>query len=286
VTQVERLAITGTRTLPVQRIGRTRGWVAIRLRELWEYRELLTFLVWRDLKVRYRQTVLGASWAILQPLFTMLIFALFFGRLAGIPSDGVPYPLFTFAALVPWMFFAQGLTLSSGSLVANQALIRKVYFPRLVIPIATVASNIVDFCLAFLVLLGLMTYYGVAPADRLVWLPVPLALAVATALGAGLWLSALNVMYRDVQYVVPFLVQLWLFSTPIVYPSTLVPQGWRTAYAVNPMVGVVEGFRWALLGVDTQPGPMIAVSTLTAAALLASGLLFFRRLEQTFSDVV
>ena len=270
----------------VVEIGPTRGWVAVRLRDLWEYRELLYFLIWRDLKVRYKQTVIGAAWAILQPFFTMLIFALFFGKLAGMPSDGVPYPLFAFAALVPWTFFAQGLTLSSNSLVANQGLISKVYFPRLVIPIATVASNVIDFVLAFAVLLGMMAFYRVAPTANVFWLPLLILLALVTALGAGLWLSALNVLYRDVQYVVPFLVQVWLFATPIVYPSALVPESWRLLYAVNPMVGVVEGFRWALLDTDTAPGPMIFVSALAALALLQGGLFFFRRMEKSFSDVV
>jgi len=255
-------------------------------RELWRARELLYFLVWRDLKVRYRQTVLGASWAILQPFSTMVVFTVFFGRIAGLPSDGIPYPLFAYAALVPWTFFAQGLTLSSNSIVANQALIRKVYFPRLVIPIATIVSIVVDFAIAFLVLLAMMAYYGVVPTPQLAWLPLLFLLALVTALGAGLWLSALNVLYRDVQYIVPFIVQVWLFSTPIVYPSSLIPERWRTLYGLNPMAGVVEGFRWALLGTDTRPGPLVLVSAVAAGVLFVGGLLFFRRMERSFSDVV
>ena len=264
----------------------SRGWVAVKLREVWEYRELLYFLIWRDVKVRYKQTVLGASWAILQPFFTMLIFSIFFGLLAGLPSDGVPYPLFAYVALVPWTFFANGLSLSSTSLVANQALIRKVYFPRLVIPIAAVASGVIDFCIAFVVLIGLVLYYDIVPTANVVWLPALFLLALVTALGAGLWLSALNVLYRDVQYIVPFLIQVWLFSTPIVYPSSLVPERWRTLYALNPMTGVVEGFRWALLDTNTAPGPIVAVSAVAAVLLLAGGAVFFRRMELSFSDVV
>jgi lipopolysaccharide transport system permease protein len=268
------------------RIQPTRGWVALRLGEVVAYRELLFFLVWRDLKVRYRQTVLGIAWAVLQPLLTMLVFTLFFGRLARVPSDGVPYSLFAYTALVPWTFFATGLVMASNSLVASAALITKVYFPRLTIPLATVLASLVDFALTFPLLFGLMWYRGVAPTANVVWLPAFIALAFATALGVGLWLSALNVEFRDVRHVVPFLTQLWLFATPIAYPSSLLPEQWRAVYALNPMVGVVEGFRWALLGTDTRPGPMIAVSALAALALLVSGAFFFRRMERTFADVV
>jgi lipopolysaccharide transport system permease protein len=264
----------------------SRGWVALRLGALWRYRELLYFLVWRDVKVRYKQTVLGASWAILQPFFTMLIFSIFFGKLARMPSDGVPYPLFAYVALVPWTFFANGLTLSSNSLIANQGLLRKVYFPRLVIPVAAVAAGLLDFVIAFAVLLGMLVWYGIAPGWHVVWLPALVVLALVTSLGAGLWFSALSVMYRDVQYVVPFLVQVWLYSTPIVYPASLVPERWRALYAINPMVGVVEGFRWALLGTGAAPGPMIVVSAVAAVVLTFGGLMFFRRMERTFSDMV
>ena len=268
------------------RIQPTRGWVALRLGEVVAYRELLYFLVWRDLKVRYRQTILGIAWAVLQPLLTMLVFTLFFGRLARVPSDGVPYSLFAYAALVPWTFFATGLAMASNSLVASAHLITKVYFPRLTIPFATVLASLVDFALTFPLLFGLMWYHGVAPTVNVLWLPVFIALAFVTALGVGLWLAALNVEFRDVRHAVPFLTQLWMFATPIAYPSSLLPEKWRAVYALNPMVGVVEGFRWALLGTDTRPGPMIVVSAMAAVALLVAGAFFFRRMERTFADVV
>ena len=272
--------------VPVTVIEPSRGWVSLRLRALWRSRELLYFLIWRDVKVRYKQTLLGAAWAILQPLLTMVVFSIFFGKLARMPSDGVPYPLFAYVALVPWTFFANGLTLSSNSLVANQTLLRKVFFPRLVIPVSAVASGLLDFAIAFVVLLGLAAKYGVTPTAHMVWIPLLVLLALVTALGVGLWFAALNVLYRDIQYVVPFLVQVWLYATPIVYPSSLVPERWRTLYAINPMVGVVEGFRWALLGTGTAPGPMMLVSTTAALATLIGGLFFFRRMEKSFSDMV
>jgi len=268
------------------RLEPRRGWVGLQLKELWEYRELLLFLTWRDIAVRYKQTVLGAGWAIIQPFFAMVVFSLFFGRLAKIPSDGVPYPIFSFAALVPWTFFATGLMQSANSLVGSANLIRKVYFPRLAIPTATVLSELVDFGLAFLVLVAMMLYYGIVPSLNVLWLPCFLLLALATALGVGLWLSALNVQFRDVRYVVPFMTQFWLFATPIAYPSTLLPEPWRTVYALNPMVGVVEGFRWALLDTATAPGAMVAASALAALTILISGAFYFRRMEDTFADVV
>jgi lipopolysaccharide transport system permease protein len=264
----------------------SRGRRALGLRELWAYRELVFFLVWRDVKVRYRQTALGAAWAILQPVATMVVFSLFFGRLAEVPSDGLPYPVFSYAALVPWTFFATGLTQSANSLVASQNLIRKVYFPRLTIPLATVLAGLVDLGLSSVVLVGMILFYGIVPTANVVWLPLLVLLTAVTATGAGLWLSALNVRYRDVRYIVPFLVQFWLFATPIAYPSSLLEAPWRTLYAVNPMVGVVEGFRWALLGADTAPGPMVTVSALASLVLLLSGLWYFRRLEATFADIV
>jgi lipopolysaccharide transport system permease protein len=260
--------------------------VSLQLKELYAYRELLYFLIWRDIKVRYKQTALGAAWAIIQPFFTMVVFSLFFGRLAKIQSDGLPYPVFAYAALVPWTFFAQGLSQASDSLVGSANLIRKVYFPRLAIPVGTVVSGMVDFLLAFLVLLLLMLYYGVTPGWHVLWLPLLLVLALVTALGVGLWLSALNVKFRDVKYVVPFVTQFWMFVTPIAYPSSLLPPEWRPVYALNPMVGVVEGFRWALLGTDTAPGPMMAVSAAVALVLLVSGAFVFRRMEKSFADVV
>ena len=268
------------------RIEPSRGWVSLRLDEVWRYRELLFFLVWRDVKVRYKQTVLGAAWAVIQPVFTMVVFSLFFGRLAKVPSDGVPYPLFTLAALVPWTFFANALDQSSNSLVGSANLIKKVYFPRLAIPIASVLSGLVDFALAFLVLLAMLAAYGIAPTPRALLLPLFVLLALVTALGVGLWLSALNVRYRDVRYVLPFVTQIWLFSTPVAYSSSLLEQPWRTVYGLNPMVGVVEGFRWALLGTAVGPGPLLAASTAASLALLVSGALFFRRMEKSFADVV
>ena len=276
----------GEDTLPVLRIKPSKGWVSLKLGELWQYRELLYFLTWRDIKVRYKQTALGAAWAIIQPVMTMIVFSLFFGKLGKIPSDGVPYPIFSFAALVPWTFFANGLSQSSNSLVGSSNLIKKVYFPRLAIPIATVLSGLLDFVLAFVVLLAMMLYYGVVPTVNTLWLPLFLLLAVVTSLGVGLWLSALNVQYRDVRYVVPFLTQFWMFATPIAYPSSLLHEPWRTIYALNPMVGVVEGFRWALLGTNTAPGPIIAASSFAALLILISGAFYFRRMERTFADVV
>lgn len=273
--------------LPVLRIEPSKGWVSLKLGELWEYRELLYFLTWRDIKVRYKQTVLGAAWAIIQPFMTMIVFTLFFGRLAGIPSDGVPYPIFSYAALVPWTFFASGLGHSSNSLVGSSNLIKKVYFPRLVIPIATVFSGVVDFILAFIVLLLMMLYFGIMPTSNVIFLPLFLLLAFTTALGVGLWLSAMNVQFRDIRYTIPFITQFWLFITPIAYPSSLIENELlRAIYGVNPMAGVVEGFRWALLGTETAPGPVIIVSSLTALTLFVSGLFYFRRMEKTFADVV
>ncbi len=268
------------------RIEPSSGWIPLKLGDLWQYRELLYFLAWRDIKVRYKQTVLGAAWAVIQPFFTMLVFSLFFGRLAKMPSDGVPYPLFSYAALLPWSFFASGLGQSSDSLVGNANLIKKVYFPRLVIPIAAMAPGVIDFAVAFTVLVGMMMYFGVGPSMHVLWLPLLLALAWVTSLGVGLWLSALNVQFRDVRYAVPFLIQLWLFATPVAYPSSLLHQPWRTLYALNPMVGVVEGFRWALLGTKMAPGSIVAASSLAAMAVLISGAFYFRRMEKTFADMV
>jgi lipopolysaccharide transport system permease protein len=278
--------MTATTDIPITVIKPSRGWLALNMREVWEYRELLYFLTWRDIKVRYKQTVIGAAWAILQPFFTMVVFSLFFGRLARMPSDDIPYPIFSYAALVPWQFFASGLSQSSGSLVASANLIKKVYFPRLVIPISAVLSGGVDFVLAFVVLLGMMLFYGIVPTAAILWLPLLLLLALVTSLGVGLWLTAMNVQFRDVRYAVPFLIQAWLFATPIAYPSSLLDEPWRTLYGVNPMVGVVEGFRWALLGMETAPGPLILVSTAVALGLLVSGAFYFRRMEKTFADVV
>jgi lipopolysaccharide transport system permease protein len=263
-----------------------KGWVSLNLRDLWEYRELLYFLTWRDIKVRYKQTALGAAWAVLQPLLTMVVFTIFFGKLAKIPSDNLPYPIFAYTALLPWQLFAYALNQSGNSLVANQQLITKVYFPRLMIPLSALLAGLVDFLIAFVVLLGMMVYYGIWPTIAILTLPLFLLLALATALAAGLWLSALNVEYRDVRYTIPFLTQFWLFVTPIAYPSSLVPERWRTLYGLNPMAGVVEGFRWALLGQGGGMGGLMIVSVFAVIVLLVGGLVYFRRMEKTFADVV
>src|SRR5260370_17306218 len=280
------LSPSSAAAVPTLRIAPSKGWVPLKLRELWEYRELLYFLVWRDVKVRYKQTALGATWAIIQPFFTMVVFSLFFGQLAKVPSDGIPYPIFTFTPLVPWPFFANGLGQSSNSLVGSGTLITKVFFPRLIIPLASVFSGIVDFLLAFVVLVAMMLYYGIVPTLNVLWLPLFLLLALVTSLGVGLWLSALNVEYRDVRYVVPFITQFWLFVTPIAYPSSLLHQPWRTIYGLNPMVGVVEGFRWALLKSNAAPGPIIAVSSTAALVILVTAAFYFRTMEKTFAHIV
>ena len=281
---LDNIPVTGDDT-PVTLIEPSQGWVSLKLDELWAYRELLYFFIWRDIKVRYKQTVLGVSWAIIQPVFTMVIFSLFFGRLAKVPSDGLPYPIFSYAALVPWTFFANALTQASNSLIVSSNMLKKIYFPRLTLPIATVLAGIVDFVLAFSVLLGMIFFYNLRPTINVIWLPLFLLLALITSLGVGLWLSAMNVQFRDVRYTVPFLTQAWLFATPIAYPSSLLSEPWRTLYGLNPMVGVVEGFRWALLGTDTAPGPIIIVSALMSVAILVSGAFYFRRMEKTFADV-
>jgi len=271
---------------PIIQIQPTKGWASLQLRALWEYRELLYFLAWRDIKVRYKQTVLGAAWAIIQPVTTMLIFTIIFGRLARIPSDNIPYPIFSFCALLPWNYFATAFSRSSGSLVNNAHLISKVYFPRLVIPISSLLSGLLDFAIAFLFLIGMMFYYHIVPTISILWLPVFMLMAIATALGVGLWLGALDVLYRDIGYLVPFLSQIWMYATPVVYPSSLIPEKWRLIYGLNPMAGVVEGFRWALIGRGTKPGPMLLVSAFVTIILLVSGAFYFRRMEKTFADII
>ena len=273
-------------SLPTVFIKPEQGLASLDLRELWAYRELLYFLIWRDIKVRYKQTVLGATWAVIQPVFMMLVFSLFFGRLAKVPSDGIPYPIFTFCALLPWQLFANALTESSNSLVGNQNLITKVYFPRLVVPISAVLGGLVDFAIAFGILLLMMAYYHIVPTWAIVTLPGFLLLAIMTALGVGLWLSALNVQYRDVRYTINFIIQFWLFATPVAYPSSIVPARWRALYGLNPMAGVVEGFRWALLGKSDPPGALLWVSVAVVIALLIGGLFYFRRMEAQFADIV
>ncbi len=272
--------------LPVTIIQPSRGWIPLDLRDLWEYRELLYFLTWRDIKVRYKQSLLGAAWAIIQPVTTMIIFSVIFGRLAGLPSDGVPYPVFAYTALLPWNLFAGALTRSTTSVVGSANLVQKVYFPRLVIPVASTLAVLVDFAIASVILVGLLLYYGFAPSLATLMLPVFTLLALTVALGVGLWLSALNAQYRDVGHAIPFVVQAWMYASPVAYAASLIPAQWQTLYALNPMVGVIEGFRWALLRTETAPGPMVLVSAAVAVALLVSGAFYFRRMEDTFADVV
>jgi lipopolysaccharide transport system permease protein len=271
---------------PVSVIAPARGWVPLQLGELRDYHELLFFLTWAEVKVRYKQTVLGVAWAVLQPFMAMIVFSIFFGELAGIPSEGVPYPVFAFAALVPWTYFAHVLGEASHSVRNFEEIITKVYFPRLLVPMAPVAAGLVDLGISFLMLLAIMTFYGITPTAAIWTLPFFILLAAAAALAVGIWLAALGVRYRDVQYTVPFLTQLWLFSTPIVYSSSLVPERWRAFYGLNPMSGVVEGFRWALLGSDRPAWPQLIASVGATIALLVGGLFYFRRVERTFADVV
>lgn len=264
----------------------TKGWVTINLRELWSYRELLFFLVWRDIKIRYKQTAIGATWAILQPFLTMLVFSIFLGRLAGIPSDGIPYPVFTFTALLPWQLFSYALIESSNSLITNERLVTKVYFPRLIIPLSAVLAGLADFAIAFGVLVVMMLFFRITPSIAVFTLPFFILLAIMTALAVGLWLSALNVQYRDVRYVIPFLNQFWLLATPIAYPSSLIPEPWRALYGLNPMAGVVEGFRWALLNKTSDITSLLIISIIIVIVLLIGGLAYFRRMERTFADII
>ena len=276
--------------LPVQVIAPASGWVPIRLRELLEYRELLYFLIWREVKIRYKQAALGVAWAVLQPVLTMVIFSVVFGRFAAMPSDGLPYPIFAYCALLPWQLFTFSLTESSASVVANQRLITKVYFPRLMLPIAAVGVGLLDFAISFVVLLCLIAFYGVYDGVTIgagIWtVPLWALLTVMTALGVGFWLSALNVKYRDIRYTLPFLAQLWFFATPVVYPTSIVPDAWRPLFALNPMVGVVDGFRWALLGSTAGPDATVMISIGAVLVILVGGLFYFRRMERTFADVI
>jgi lipopolysaccharide transport system permease protein len=264
----------------------TRGWLGINLRELWDYRDLLFFLSWRDISVRYKQTALGAVWVILQPFLTMVVFTFIFGKLANISSEGAPYPIFCFAALLPWQYFSTTLNSSANSLVNNANLLSKVYFPRLLIPLSTLFPTLVDFAISFLVLLGLLFHYRFALTWNALWLPAFLILLMTTVFGIGLWFAALNIHYRDIRYIVPFIMQFGMFVSPVVYPSSVVPQRWQAVYAVNPMVGVIEGFRWALLGKEVLPGKMIAISTAVAMLVLLGGIFYFRRAEKNFADIV
>ena len=272
------------RELPVTIIEPSRGWVALQLRELWEYRELLFFLAWRDVKVRYAQTALGAAWALIQPLFQVAMFSFLFGKIGKIPSDGIPYPLFMLAGLVPWTYFAYGLSQSANSLISSQNLIQKVYFPRLVIPIASMLAGLVDTAITFGLLIMLMLYYGVALTVNMLWLPLFFLLAFITALGVGLWSSALKVRYRDVKHAIPFLTQFWMYATPVAYSISVVPEPWRTLVGLNPMLGVVEGFRWALLGSGGGPGAGLSVGM--SVVCLVGGVYYFRRMEKSFADLV
>jgi homopolymeric O-antigen transport system permease protein len=273
-------------TPAIVRIEPPRGWLDLRLGEVWAYRELLYFFVWRDVKVRYKQTVIGVAWVVLQPLLTMGVFTLFFGRLAKLPSDGLAYPVFYFCALVPWNYFATALQSCTSVVVDNQRVITKVFFPRLVLPLSAVVSGLVDFAIGFVVLGIVLGFYGIRPGLAALWLPVLLLLAVLTALGVGLWMSALNALYRDVKYVVPFLVQFWMFASPVAYPTSLVPQRWRWLYGLNPMAGVIDGFRWALTGHGQPPGPLLLASSGMVVAVVLGGLFFFQRMEGAIADRV
>ncbi len=280
------IAIHDELNLPTLVIEPSRGWVSLRLRELWDYRELLFFLAWRDVTVRYKQAALGVAWAVLQPLLTMVIFSVIFGQLAKLPSDGIPYPVFSYVALLPWQLFAGALQRAGTSLVGNANLLTKVYFPRLIIPISAVAAGLVDFAIAFVVLLGLMLWYRITPTWAILWLPLLVVLALLTALAVGLWLSALNVQYRDVQHAIPFLIQAWMYASPVAYSAGLIPSGkWRIVYGLNPLAGVIQGFRWALLG-GKPPDELMVVSVGMVIVLLVTGLFYFRRMERTFADVV
>ncbi|GAB4457210.1 MAG: ABC transporter permease [Anaerolineales bacterium] len=264
------------------------GLAALNLKDLWTYRELVYFMIWRDVKVRYKQTMLGAAWAIIQPVLTMIVFTFLFGRIAKLPTDNnIPYPIFSYAALLPWGMFVGALNQASRSLTSNQNMVTKIYFPRLVLPLASILSGLVDFVIAFVILIGLMIYYGVTPSPNALWaLPLFLLLTVVTALGVALWLSAINVQYRDVNYALPFLTQFWLFITPVAYSSNLISEKWQLIYSLNPMAGVVNGFRWALLGTNTGPGPEMAVSVLISIVILVGGLFYFRNMEKTFADTI
>jgi lipopolysaccharide transport system permease protein len=271
---------------PTCLIEPSRGWAALKVGELWHYRELLYFLAWRDIKVRYKQTAIGAGWAVLQPLATMAIFTLIFGKLAKMPSDGQPYPIFAFAGLLPWNYFSQAITRSGTSLVGNAGLISKVYFPRLLVPLSAVVAPLVDFAVAFLALVGMMIWFSIEPTWRWLFLPPFLTFAAISALAVGLWLAALNVRYRDVAHTIPFLVQIWMFASPVAYSASLVPERWRPLYSLNPVTGVIEGFRWCLLGTGTLDVKALALSAMTVFVLLWGGLVFFKRIERTFADIV
>ncbi len=273
-----------TEEVPVLRIAPAGRWWALPLDELWEYRELIYFFIWRDIKVRYKQTAIGASWAVIQPLATMLLFTLVFGKLAHIPSDGLPYAVFYYAALLPWNYFATALQKTSLIVVSNQHILTKVYFPRLTLPLFSVFTGLVDFAISFAMFIVLLAWYHIAPTWHVVWFPVFLLMAILTALGVGLWLAALNALYRDVAQVLPFLMQFWMFGSPVVYSSSMVPAKWRWLYGLNPMSGVIEGFRWSLAGKGVAPGALFAVSAAIVIAILISGLAFYQKMETEIAD--
>lgn len=263
-----------------------KGLLQLDLYALWKYRELLYFLVWKDVLIRYKQTVIGASWAILQPLITMVIFTVIFGKMVNVPSDGIPYPIFAFSALLPWLYFSQALSRSGTSLVGNTNLITKIYFPRLLIPLSSSISPLVDLFFSFLILLVLMPLYGISPSRGFLFLPVFVLQSLITALAVGLWLTTLNVKYRDVGHVIPFLIQIWMYASPVVYPLSMVPEKWRLLYSLNPMVGVIEGFRWAITGSSRPDFMAMAISSAAVFILLAGGLIYFKKMEATFADII
>ncbi|HTX14935.1 MAG TPA: ABC transporter permease [Candidatus Baltobacteraceae bacterium] len=278
--------ITAPRRAITLRITPPNRWWVFPFKELWDSRDLLYFFVWRDIKVRYKQTAIGAAWAVLQPFLTMLVFSLFFGKLAHIPSEGLPYPIFYYSALLPWVYFATALQNATSAIVDNQRMITKVYFPRLTLPLSSVLAGLVDFGISFLMFVAMMLYYGIRPGVNALWLPAFLLLAVLTALGVGLWLSALNAIYRDVKYVMPFLIQFWMFASPVAYPSSIVPAKWRWLYGLNPMAGVIEGFRWSLAGHGNPPGRLLFVSAAAVILVVVSGVAYFQKMDTTIADVV
>jgi len=274
------------KTLRRSVISPSRGWLSLNLKEVWEYRELLGILAWRDITVRYKQSIVGIGWAIIQPLMTMIIFTIIFGKFAKLPSDGLPYPIFAYCALLPWTYFARSLGDSSDSLVGSSHLITKVYFPRLILPISKVFSGLIDFAIAFAILVGMMAWYRIAPTKGVLALPLFIGIAMLAALGVGTWFTALNVRYRDVKFVIPFLVQIWMYASPVAYSTSLIPEKWQWIYGLNPMVGVIEGFRWAMLGKAAPSITLLLIPSLIIFAILISGLYYFKKMEKTFADII